>query len=660
MEISALLKDVRLQIAKGNFDSAKELLFGSDIDNNEVEANALKARILGFTDGIEKAQSMFFDLESVWPDNFALFKMHCEFLQEMGLYNEAVTLGGQILSKFKLHPEAYLLQIENYELIGLNSEAFKVCSIAMKSFPDTIEFHNKHQMLLPIVNGDFIVDESLEEVKQGLNVKSITTTDENIYEFMNLFKGRTGVFAVQTKMGKNWGYIPERREITPDDIRMHISGSKTLGIYVTEVNNTSSLMVLDLDIRKPFMKKYVQDPEERIRLNELVKTNGKRIVDLCIESGFSPLVESSGNKGLHIWLFSEEPIACRYWRSVGAWLLNKLGAVPEELSWEMFPKQDFVPEDGLGNLVKLPLGTHQKTGRQSLFVDSETFEPYEDQIAVIKNVVKLTKQAFESILGTITIDSFSKTVYTPSSSSKNLTIKESTNSNYNDVPENLKIDVKIPLPERNIMEVEQVLAGCKPMWLIMEKAKNEHTLEANEKHAFIYTFANIGEEGKVFIHQVMNQLDDYNPDVVNQMIKAVPPNPSGCNKIRKRIPHLCTSDCCNCQFRLPDGSYASPVVHAGVFPSMQNVTKSFVQKPASLSNSDSFGGESGNIDRLMTEYAKVNLEIEQLRSRASLLRRQINKIFNDSGKDTIETRIRVYHKLPEDNELLILSNDNQR
>ncbi len=210
------------------------------------------------------------------------------------------------------------------------------------------------------------------------------------------------------------------------------------------------------------------------------------------------------------------------------------------------------------------------------------------------------------------------------------------------------------------MEVEQVLAGCKPMWLIMEKAKNEHTLEANEKHAFIYTFANIGEEGKVFIHQVMNQLDDYNPDVVNQMIKAVPPNPSGCNKIRKRIPHLCTSDCCNCQFRLPDGSYASPVVHAGVFPSMQNVTKSFVQKPASLSNSDSFGGESGNIDRLMTEYAKVNLEIEQLRSRASLLRRQINKIFNDSGKDTIETRIRVYHKLPEDNELLILSNDNQR
>ena len=116
MEINALLKDVRMKIATGDFESAKELLFATDKEEGNVEAQALKARILGFTDGIEKAQSMFFDLESVWPDNFKLFKMHCDFLQETGNYNEAITLGRQVLSRFKLEPEAYMLQIDNFEL----------------------------------------------------------------------------------------------------------------------------------------------------------------------------------------------------------------------------------------------------------------------------------------------------------------------------------------------------------------------------------------------------------------------------------------------------------------------------------------------------------------------------------------------------------------
>ena len=273
MEITALLKDVRLKIAKGDFKAAKELLCGIDSEQSNVETDALKARILGFTDGVEKAQSMFYDLESVWPDNFDLFKTHCDFLQETGLYNEAIMVGNQMLAKFKLHPEAYLSQIENYELAGLNNEAFKLCSVALKSFPNNMEFISKNQMLLPIVNGDFVIEENLEDVKQELKVKNIIASDENISAFMKLFKGRNGVFAVQTKLGKNWGYIPERRSMLPDDLRMHMSGFKTLGIYVTDTNNTTSLMVLDLDIRKQFMKSYAQ-PRRTSKNYRTCKRNG--------------------------------------------------------------------------------------------------------------------------------------------------------------------------------------------------------------------------------------------------------------------------------------------------------------------------------------------------------------------------------------------------
>ena len=117
MEINALLKDVRMKIATGDFESAKELLLASDEQESNVEAQALKARILGFTDGVEKAQSMFFDLESVWPNNFKLFKMHCDFLQEIGNYNEAITLGRQVVSKFKKWVQSFSKKKELSDLL---------------------------------------------------------------------------------------------------------------------------------------------------------------------------------------------------------------------------------------------------------------------------------------------------------------------------------------------------------------------------------------------------------------------------------------------------------------------------------------------------------------------------------------------------------------
>ncbi|MBP5468261.1 MAG: hypothetical protein J6Z11_03355, partial [Candidatus Riflebacteria bacterium] len=192
MEINALLKDVRMNIATGNFEAAKELLLSTDEQNNSVETQALKARILGFTDGVEKAQSMFFDLESVWPDNFKLFKMHCDFLQETGNYNEAIAIGRQLVSKFKLEPEAYMLQIENYERAGMNSDALNLCNQALINFPDSTDFYNKKQMLLSFTNDDLLIDENLENIKSEMTVKHIVTSDENILVYLSLFKGRRG------------------------------------------------------------------------------------------------------------------------------------------------------------------------------------------------------------------------------------------------------------------------------------------------------------------------------------------------------------------------------------------------------------------------------------------------------------------------------------
>ncbi len=649
MQVDALLKQVRLSIARGQFNEAKDLLLSNPEEMNNPEGAALGARIIGYVDGFEKAQGMFYDLESVWPDNFQLFKTHCVFLQETGHYNEAAALCTEILRKFEHIPESYELQIDNYELLNQLYNGILTCDKASKLFPEHIHFKNRKEELLALYNSEDEIDEAIEEIRNEFRVKVIEETDENINLMLQRFRGRTGVYATQTKLGRRWGYIPERRELTRKDICAHLNGKKTLGMYVTDINNTTSVMVFDLDVRKSYLKQYTHSPEERRRINSLIRESSCRLLEICERLGLFPLVENSGNKGLHFWFFSTESILCRYWRVLGNWIINKLSSLPEELSWEIFPKQDKVPIEGLGNLVKLPLGIHQKTGKQSLFIEPETFEAYEDQIEILRKANLISKKDFESILGTITIDSCRKEAEADTTFKTQVAeVIQKFPDDCSETMEDFKIEVKIPLPERNTLMVEKVLSGCKPMWLIMEKAKSEGYLEQNEKHAFVYIFTHLGDEGKVFIHQVMNQLSDYQPDGVNAMIRGVPPNPSGCARIRKHIPKYCTVENCSCQFRLPEGSYASPVVHAGIFPNTGKVMpRGELVQPASLSNQDNYGGESGGIDKLMQEYIELTESIESLGRRRMLLQRQINKIFSDAGKEVIETKIRKYHKLPE-------------
>lgn len=658
MAVQEILKQVRMLIARGEFEKAGNILFSNKADNENAELQALGARILNYTDGFEKAQSMFFDLETVWSDNFEVYKMHSQLLQENGAYNEAIGLGRMLMTKFPKNIKSYEIQAENYELAGMPQEALKICREAINKFPESADaFYERINRLTALDNIDFSIKESLEEVKAELNIDTLCASRENCSLMLRVFKSRTGVFAQQNKTGKSWGYFPIHKDLSLDDIRTHLKGEKTLGIYVTDVNNTTTQMVMDLDIKKPYVAAYNNSSDERRRLSGLLKESVRQLVEICHNAGILPLVEVSGNKGYHIWFFASEPIACKHWRTLAGWLLKQQHIMPEELSWEVFPKQDTVAADGIGNLVKLPLGIHQKTGKHSWFVEPESFEPFPDQFRILSEINYISKSDFEKILGTITIESCCD-----NNSSNFLEGLEVTSAKNNpgfkvvqkerEESEDFNISVKIPLPERNTIEVEKILSGCSPLWNIMEKAKREHFLEQNEIHALVSVFALLGEEGKVFVHQVLNQTEGYQPDIVNALIKKVSPNAISCKKLRKTIPDFCNSCDCNCQFRLPAGSYDSPLVHAGIFPGtcIKPTAIATIRQPARLSDAEMMGGESGGIDRLMQEYMKITDEINALKSRAALLKRQINKIFSDAGKDVIETRIRSYHRLPENNE----------
>lgn len=164
--------------------------------------------------------------------------------------------------------------------------------------------------------------------------------------FMKLFVNRRDVYAVQVKVDEKCIYVPKYETLTELEVQQHLDGKVTLGVYALNVDNTVKWLCFDID------SAHVKNSEEACTV----------IAERCIQKFGSSAVriEQSGTpRNFHIWVFFEEPIQATYARALGLQVLNELVGV------ELFPKQIALTGKMLGNLVKLPLGLHKKSGKWS-------------------------------------------------------------------------------------------------------------------------------------------------------------------------------------------------------------------------------------------------------------------------------------------------------
>lgn len=154
------------------------------------------------------------------------------------------------------------------------------------------------------------------------------------------FVGRSNPYAIQLDNGS---YIPVHKPITLLDLKQHLEGSKTLGTYVIREDGLVSYGVVDID-------------GEANDLEPLRKL-GEEVYSLFPE--FSRVLEFSGRRGFHIWIFTSTPVQPAYIRELIKTRFREYGI---SLTIEIFPKQDKLTGKGLGNLVKLPCGKHKKGG----------------------------------------------------------------------------------------------------------------------------------------------------------------------------------------------------------------------------------------------------------------------------------------------------------
>jgi len=106
----------------------------------------------------------------------------------------------------------------------------------------------------------------------------------------------------------------------------------------------------------------------------------------------------SGNGG-HLWLFFEDNLPAERTRKLMYELLreaNIISPFDKEPSFDrIFPNQDFHTGKGLGNLIALPLNGKAMEEGNSVFLDPDSFQSYDNHFEILKSIRKLSVEQFK-------------------------------------------------------------------------------------------------------------------------------------------------------------------------------------------------------------------------------------------------------------------------
>lgn len=185
------------------------------------------------------------------------------------------------------------------------------------------------------------------------------------------FQGREGHYAAQLANGQ---YRRVARPLTEAVCKAHIQKALTVGSYVLREDNTCNFAALDFD-----------EPGYSTRdAMDFAVVTASRILT---HYGLDHVLERSGKKGTHLWVFFTIPIQAVLVREFLTALHAQLEAETEmTCPVELFPKQDALEVDrdgeiGYGNLIKLPWGVHRMTGNRCMLMSSalEFYKTLEEQ-----------------------------------------------------------------------------------------------------------------------------------------------------------------------------------------------------------------------------------------------------------------------------------------
>ena len=278
--------------------------------------------------------------------------------------------------------------------------------------------------------------------------------------------------------------------------------------------------------------------------------------------GFVPVLEDSGFKGRHLWVFLEQPEPAEVLHQLGRLLLNwQTPQLPQGLHLEFFPKQAARKGKGLGNLIKLPLGIHRRTGRRAVLLDG-TGKPLAEPLAALRKVVRTPQKTLHAALDCLKLGE-------PSGVSRRV---EGQGAEFSREPE-ASADVAAPPagpppppPAAAWTEADfdadprlRHLLGHCPVLSELKRTVDEHRqLSHEEQLVLIHTIGHV-EGGPLAVNYLLGKCLDVGPEqFMKDRLKG---NPVSCPSIRKKIRHVTRRLPCNCTFDVAPDRYPTPVLH---------------------------------------------------------------------------------------------------
>lgn len=237
-----------------------------------------------------------------------------------------------------------------------------------------------------------------------------SASNKDVQLFKTLFQGSEDVFAIHWQKGNKSGYMPAYhydpyryrlhkmkggslrtfkdktfRSLTDQEILKHLNGDQLIGIYPLLPNNTSWFIVADFD-----KENWAGDCRASINFFE--------------EKGIPAYLERSrSGKGGHVWIFFNQPYPAIRSRKILRALLEQAGmfsVFDKNSSFDrLFPNQDFLSGERLGNLIALPLYKPTWDQGNSCFVDLTTdgLQPYADQWKFLSSIKRVSVSHLDKI-----------------------------------------------------------------------------------------------------------------------------------------------------------------------------------------------------------------------------------------------------------------------
>lgn len=510
--------------------------------------------------------------------------------------------------------------VEQYKLAIINESDTDFTEI-MQIYTDA-HCYNKAKQILEWVQmrekKDFQIPETSNANMQWHGTK---LSDTEMTQYIELFVGREDIYK-QAEVLQNGKIIYElvKQPLMVKQLKEHLSGVHTLATFLQRNNNTVKYMVFDIDISKKVLMESSGDSALQDEYQHLALEKAVEIQKICRQSGLTTYIEYSGYKGYHVWLFFDEWIAVRYVNLLQDVILARLSNGDIRIQVECFPNKTRIRDDKIRQGVKLPWGRHFLSGEYTYFL-SEDLTFWENQKEMLNGVARFSVSEIKRIIAVNTGQKMQPV------QKKEISLEE-----FGELPESIKT----------------VLLHCGLMQYLCEKAKNTGYLPHFERLTVLYVFGHLGEEGKEFVHKVMEYTLNYQYNVTERYIKRLPDKPVSCIKLREQYKQVTAETGCNCNFKRTPGCYPSPVLHVirdashvpeGVtVPASRNVSQKEEKK---ISKELNIHKRAEEIVNKMIALRKQERGIRRAISKQEI---ELGKIMDDIGGDCIELEIGILRR----------------